>query len=206
MARARPRDINLNVATSDEVGEAPLYEIAGFPGLSTLQREEAERAAKRHGASTIEHRVRVTTLAAICEEHGVEGYEFLKIDVEGHEHAVLSGAELTRHRPKLLLVESTEPESPREVHHLWEPIVIEAGYIFAFFDGLNRYYVATECVDRIGRVQVPANPLDQFTTPSLLLLKEPEFRLAKRLRKFLLRHRRLRRTLFRRLKESPPPA
>jgi FkbM family methyltransferase len=50
--------------------------------------------------------VPVTTLDAVLEEAGAEpGFDFLSIDVEGHELEVLRGFDIGRWRPRLILLE-----------------------------------------------------------------------------------------------------
>ena len=53
---------------------------------SELRRRMGDFALHRH--ETIE----LTTLDAFCELHGIAAIDFLKLDVEGHELAVLQGA------------------------------------------------------------------------------------------------------------------
>jgi hypothetical protein len=57
---------------------------------------------------------------------------------------VLAGADWRRFRPKVVLVEAVAPGTMAPSHAEWEPILFGAGYGFAFFDGLNRFYVADE--------------------------------------------------------------
>ena len=120
---------------------------------------------KRGGACYImpEISVETTTLAAICREHVTGEVHFLKIDVEGAERAVLEGADFTMCRPWIVLVEATRPNSPEPSHALWEPILIDAGYRFVWFDGLNRFYVSAEQHDVLARhFLAPPNVFDQF--------------------------------------------
>ena len=42
----------------------------------------------------------VTTLRALCEQHAPSDIDFLKIDVEGAERAVIEGGDWRRFRPK----------------------------------------------------------------------------------------------------------
>jgi hypothetical protein len=67
---------------------------------------------------------------------------FLKVDVEGFEADVLRGMDFPLCRPWIVVVEAIMPNS-RDSNHAWEHLVTDQ-YRFAWFDGLNRYYVADE--------------------------------------------------------------
>ena len=87
----------------------------------------------------------------------VEEIDFLKVDVEGAERDVLAGADWRRFRPKVVLVEAVAPGTMAPSHAEWEPILLSNGYGFAFFDGLNRFYVADEAAALKARFpQTPA--------------------------------------------------
>jgi hypothetical protein len=81
---------------------------------------------------------------------------FLKIDVEGAERSVLQGCNFLRFRPWLLAIEATVPCTYTPSHEEWEHLVLGAGYEFALFNQINRYYVAREHVGRKGRIQTPS--------------------------------------------------
>lgn len=154
---ARPRDRNLGVAASDHAGRGTLH-VAPAPGRSTL---EPDHVVEELGAwRTIE--VPMATVAAIAADAGLERVDLLKIDVEGHERQVLAGADLARLRPRVVLVEATLPGSPTPSYEPWEPIVVDAGYVCALDDGLNRFYVAAGDAEAIAALRVPANVHDDF--------------------------------------------
>jgi hypothetical protein len=46
----------------------------------------------------------------------------------------------------------------------WEPILVDAGYVFTLFDGVNRFYVRGEDSAIIPRVSFPATVLDGFVS------------------------------------------
>ena len=112
---------------------------------------------REHGYAYVERTVAVTTLAILCDLYaGDRTIDFLKIDGEGHEAAVIRGGDWRRWRPRVVLVEATiAPES-------WEPTLLAADYAPAAFDGLNRYYVRAEDASWLPLLRAPANVLDDF--------------------------------------------
>ena len=90
--------------------------------------------------------VPITTLKKICDKYISENQEiaFLKIDVEGLEREVLEGADFTKYRPQVIVMEATLPNTDIPCYDKWEDILIDNGYHFVFTHGVNRYYVADE--------------------------------------------------------------
>ena len=140
IARDRQRDINLRIGLSNREGMARFHECLTEPGFSTFCEEQAE-VLRRQGYQIVEHSIPVTTLARVCEQYAGATIEFLKIDVESYEREVLEGADWSRYRPRVVLVEATRPGTNIPSHEHWEPLLLAADYLFSFFDGLNRYYV-----------------------------------------------------------------
>ncbi|MEW6450278.1 MAG: FkbM family methyltransferase [Pseudomonadota bacterium] len=143
-AAVRPRDKRLQTLVGAAPGDATYYLVEHFHGLSTTIPANAEAAQQEYGKPAKAMPVAMTTLRAICEGHGIKEIDFLKIDVEGAEKAVLSGNDWTRFRPKIVLAEALAPLTMLPAWDEWEPILTTNGYRFAFFDSLNRYYVAEE--------------------------------------------------------------
>lgn len=82
--------LNANhVALGATPGEAILHVYAETGGMNSLY----SRRGLSIGQPIGEERVRVTTLTDYCTEQGIEQIDFLKLDVEGHEMAVLKGGE-----------------------------------------------------------------------------------------------------------------
>jgi FkbM family methyltransferase len=161
LVTARPRDINLQCLVGAAPGEAKMY---GFPGtgLSTTDAETAARHAEA-GFSMTTAVLTVRTLAEICRQHAVDNVHFLKIDVEGAEQDVLRGADFRAIRPWIMLIEATRPGSEQETWLAWEPLVTKADYRFAWFDGLNRFYIAAERWDALRHAfRTPPNVFDQW--------------------------------------------
>lgn len=163
LREARPRDITLEVALSDHAGTAVLYDLSVGDGVATIDHGQAQRLSDAYNIIG-ENAVPIATLADVCAEHCDEStpISFLKVDVEGHERSVLAGADWTRWQPRIVLVEATEPLSTRQSHEPWEPILLDAGYAFAQFDGLNRWYARREERRLIEVLGVPVNVLDIY--------------------------------------------
>ncbi|WP_063889240.1 FkbM family methyltransferase [Burkholderia ubonensis] len=159
LVQDRPRDINLACALGERPGRLTLYEIDAR-GLSTNAPEIANRY-RESGRVYGEREVEVRTLADVCEAYAPRDIHFLKIDVEGFERKVLLGADFKRFRPWILVIESTEPNSPVDNSAEWESIVTDAGYEYAYFDGLNRFYVAAEHRDLKPRIALAPNVFDR---------------------------------------------
>ena len=162
----RPNDINLPLAIDEKFDSATMY-FFGETGLSTLDKDIAH-THKEKGMECFEKQIDVYTLNSIFEKYIPENQEvhFLKIDVEGLEKSVLRGNRWKRFRPWIVLVEATLPLSQSESHHEWEDIITSADYVYAYTDGLNRYYVAKEHSELINSFKYPPNVFDEFILAS----------------------------------------
>ena len=160
MTAGRPRDLNLNVGLSEKQGILTFFDAPMANGWSTFSPGQAENL-RAQGVEFIERSIPVTTLARVCEEHVEEPIQFLKIDVESHETEVMAGADWSRWRPRVVLIESNG-----WVH--WEPPLLAAGYHFALFDGINRFYVRDEDRHLLPRFATMANFADDFIPFSYL--------------------------------------
>lgn len=161
-ASRRTRDINLKVAVSDQEGETDINFIEDT-GLSTT----VDSFALQHqaaGWSTNKRKVKVTTLLAICRQHVKpdQPIHFLKVDIEGLEEAALRGNDWMVYRPWIVVVEATLPMTQTEAYANWEPVLMDANYAFAYADGLNRFYVATEQAGLLPAFKYPPNVFDGF--------------------------------------------
>lgn len=166
ITEARVDDINLNIAIGTVAGTARLF--AGPPesrGLSTMNQEFADGYLDK-GKAFEPIAVEVRTLAAVVEEHAQRTVDFLKVDVEGFELDVLASADWAIFRPRVIVVEATLPESTEPSHQEWEPMLLEAGYVFTLFDGLNRFYARSDEPELAARLSAPANVTDSFVTAS----------------------------------------
>jgi FkbM family methyltransferase len=161
LAAARGRDVNLNVGLSKRPGSLWFYESPTASTLSTFSADEAAAHARR-GHAFVRRRVPVTTLARVCRRYVSGPIDFLSIDVENHEREVIEGGDWRRWRPRVVLVEDYIPANGVPSHGRWEPLLLAADYHFAFFDGINRFYVRAEDRQLLPLLRTPANVLDDF--------------------------------------------
>jgi FkbM family methyltransferase len=154
LREARPRDINLHLGLSSKEGTLTFYEVPSRDGWSTFSRELADHFREKN-LQVNEHVIPVKTLAWVFDHFVDRTIDFLKIDVEGHEHEVVEGGDWRRWRPRVVLIEASDPSK-------WEPLLLSANYLLANFDGINRYYVRGEEPDLLAGFRVPVNGLDDF--------------------------------------------
>jgi FkbM family methyltransferase len=171
LERERPEEVNLGLAVGDIAGRSRLI-LLGDTGLSTLSETNAAvvEAASHGRTGSIE--VETITLDDLLVTHAKGRIvDFLKLDVEGLEGAILRAATFTATRPRILVVEATFPNSQEPTWQEWEPQLLAKDYLFAWFDGLNRFYVRTEDAWRLAWFRIPPCVFDNFVPNSVMLAK-----------------------------------
>ena len=161
LAQERERDINLNLAVGETEAELDFFELEGT-GLSTFDRETAERLSKEEGYKINNYQVPIVKLADICQQHLNCQIDFLKIDVEGWEEQVILGNDWSQFRPTVIVLEATIPNSPIRAENNIPEILKEKNYQQVYFDGLNDYYLANENSELIKHFATPPNVFDKF--------------------------------------------
>jgi FkbM family methyltransferase len=165
LAQGRPRDINLQLALGAEEGRRTLHvhhadtTVLGTSTLRTKAASETQQGDLRVESCEVE----VRTLAQVLDTHaGGRHIHFLKIDAEGAEREIIQGADWQRHRPELLVIEATRPNSTDRNDAAWSPLLAAAGYRAVWFDGLNAWFLREESMARAAAFQVPPNVFDDF--------------------------------------------
>ena len=168
--QSRSRDINLNIAIDAEAGLLDFYEITDYPELSTFSPQAANILSKS-GYKVECYPVERITGSELFEKYVHGPVDFLKIDVEGRELSVIKSIDFKLYRPKVLVIEATEPHHPFPgwsnfglitKFQEWETQLLDSHYIFAYFDGLNRFYVSEECKEILIFFQVGLCLWDNF--------------------------------------------
>jgi FkbM family methyltransferase len=157
---SRKDELVLEVALSDKTGLINFYDIPNT-GLSTISPDIAANHANA-GFQGGCRQVPCTPLSEILKNHSGKDIHFLKIDVEGHEEAVIRGNDWKVYRPWIVVVEATLPDSQTESYEEWEYILLDSDYQFVYADGLNRFYVAKEHNSLAKAFRYPPNIFDGF--------------------------------------------
>ncbi|MCZ7589028.1 MAG: FkbM family methyltransferase [Gaiella sp.] len=161
LCRFRERDVNLDVAVASEAGEADLWVTSPEPGLSSLVRPDDARLPR--GFTVSRTTVRKERLEDLLRKHAAgREIDFLKIDAEGAERDVLESLDLREFRPRIVVAEAVSALDFRPAHEEWEPLLVEAGYVAACFDGVNRFYVDGAEAHLVPALAYPITLLDRY--------------------------------------------
>jgi FkbM family methyltransferase len=160
LRQQRPGDIVIQAAVGGDSSVLPLFEIPGS-GISTLDSDIAAQHRERgfNVRETTTPLVPLSSVLALAETNDVH---WMKIDVEGYERQVLASWGDCQVLPWLVVVESTLPLTQIQSHEHWECLLLDKGYTFAYFDGLNRFYVSDRQAQLKQAFEAPPNVFDQF--------------------------------------------
>jgi FkbM family methyltransferase len=158
---ARPDETVVQAVVRRDPSPMMFYRV-GETGMATGVAEIAAEHIKA-GWDVSAVLVESRTLADVLAPFRGQDVHWMKIDVEGMEQDVLESWSASDVRPWIVLLESTKPNSPELNHHYWENIIISYGYTFAYFDGLNRFYVSNEHLELLPRLNLPPNYFDNFS-------------------------------------------
>jgi len=120
--RARPRDINLEIAVDQEEKTLPFFEFDPA-GVSTFSNDAAERNLRMGFRPLGSRMIQCLPLRQVFARHAgrFPCVDYLNIDVEGMELAVLKSNDWDKHRPSVVTVEMIHerenPHSPFATSH-----------------------------------------------------------------------------------------
>jgi FkbM family methyltransferase len=157
----RSEDVNLQCAVGGASGNI-IFNVTPAGGLSTGSGRRLAEIINFEHSITRPIVVPVITLDQLFTQTCGKEVDFLKIDAEGMEDDILNGTSFVHYRPKIVVVEATMANSQKPAHQGWEPMFLHKGYRFAWFDGLNRFYVRSEDEWRLSFFEVPPCYFDNF--------------------------------------------
>jgi FkbM family methyltransferase len=147
----RVRDLNLGLAIGAERSRIDLH-IVGDTGLTSTIQSVAKSHEKSGYSITEVLAVDLIPLEDLFTDFcGNKTVDFLKVDVEGGESNVLNPCAFELCRPRIILAENSNG---------YHESLLEKGYIFCWYDGLNRWYVRTEDEWRCDLIARPVSLWD----------------------------------------------
>jgi FkbM family methyltransferase len=186
---ARPEESVFELAIGKTEGTVCLFEIANT-GMSTCDPEIALMHEKNgHHVSQIE--VVSWPLHKLLDKFADREIHWLKLDVEGAEKQVIESWQPSSARPWVLSIEGTKPNLSEPNHHAWDSLIIELGYTFAYFDGLNRYYVSEFHPELLNAFGPGPNIFDDFVLESQVSLENNNIFFQKMLNELRVKHENL---------------
>lgn len=135
---ARPHSRVVHAAAGNRSGSVKLTVVEGEQGVATLSSTTPDRERiAREGGHTREVDVPIVTLNEILA-HVREPIDFVSIDVEGAELDVLTGFDLARFKPRVLIIEDNSNGADRRV----SDYLAQRGYREQFRVEQNVFYTA----------------------------------------------------------------
>lgn len=139
----RLKDTPVYAAVSNTESEVVFTEY-NMHELNTIdQRTVSELKSDQNVQVVGEHRLKTRTLTDILQEYLPTGQaiDFLSIDVEGHDWEVLQSLDLSRYRPRLIVIEMhsfhLENYAANEIY----TYLTANGYVFSGYAVWNGYFI-----------------------------------------------------------------
>ncbi len=160
----RPADVNVLAGISDTAGQLIFHRNDSNLDLSTFDSGLAATYRDRGDVIT-DTPVEVMTSTELCERYlGDRRIDFMKVDTEGHELAVLAGHDFERFPVRVLLAEGGAHRATIAEQ------MAKAGMQLVLFDGNNIWFTSVdedpEFVDLLAR---PATPVIDWYHPQIYL-------------------------------------
>ena len=131
----RPQDTNIACAVSKQKDTAKYWRQGLWSDLNSL--EKLERTRNEEGWREIE--IQTDTLTNLIDQTSYKDrpIDFLSIDVEGHNLAVLQSLDFERYRPKVICVETWDSKIEEVLQSDLYVFLIAQGYVLVNWPNLN---------------------------------------------------------------------
>lgn len=117
--RIRPRDRFVQACVSDTVGAVDFHVFQG-DALSSISGKALFDDPEKYAVKRIEQLTTRRLDDILTNENAPPQFEFLSIDVEGHDEAVLRSINLARFAPQIILIELNGSDfNPANASHSW---------------------------------------------------------------------------------------
>lgn len=137
----RPRDLAVCALISDLDGPRTFYNIQNNV-LSTTEEQNIQSYANE-GMSVVPAEMQAQTLTEVLEKAGApKNFDLLNIDVEEHDLEALRSLDLSRHKPRLIVVEDETFDPHRSADNPICLYLSEHGYRLEGFVIKNLYFMS----------------------------------------------------------------
>ena len=140
---ARPKDLNINIAVSDNLKDVELFFFHKKSPINTIDKKTSE--FQKAKVSQIKN-IKANSLTNILDNSIYKNnkIDLLTIDVEGHELNVLNGLNFNIYSPKVIVVEFLDLNVKKlEIKNLNIDVVINSE-LYNFL--LSKNYTLTNCI------------------------------------------------------------
>lgn len=164
--KERPGDKVIHAAIGETSGPVSFFSIdneGASMGISTCDPDLAN-SYRDKGLQVIEQVVPGLTIDSLLEQSDAPEVHWLKIDIEGFEAKAIYGWTNLTVKPWVVIVESTTPQTQIKCYQEWEPKLLDKGYEFVYFDGLNRFYLSKAQAELKNKFTYPPCYFDNFIT------------------------------------------
>ena len=140
---SRPSDHNVSIAVSNKIGEADLFYFHDKSPINTIDKKTSQfQNAKVQSIK----KVKTNTLNNIIKssKYSDKKFDFLSIDVEGHELQVLQGLDFSMYSPDVIVVEYLDLSvSKLEIKNLNIENIINSE-VYKYLTSIN--YILVNCI------------------------------------------------------------
>jgi len=146
LKKNRPNSIICHCAAGEADEDAIFYANARG-SLSTLDKTKEENFQLNYGSyfsGFEEQHVKKARLSTLLDTHHLGEIDILSLDIEGYEVEAMKGLDLTRHRPKVLVIESDSSQHDAQL----DALILPYGYTKSVKLSVNQYYVSDKEMDK----------------------------------------------------------
>lgn len=146
LKKNRPNSIICHCAAGETDEDAVFYANARG-SLSTLDKTKETHFQHNYGSffSGFEEqyvkKARISSLLDACQ---IDDIDILSLDIEGYEVEALKGLDLSRHRPKVMIIESDDSQHEAQL----DALILPHGYTKSVNLDVNLFYVRDKKMDK----------------------------------------------------------
>jgi FkbM family methyltransferase len=147
LKKNRPNSIICHCAAGEADEDAIFYANARG-SLSTLDKSKENDFQRDYGtyfSGFEEQHVVKARLSTLLDKYQIDDIDILSLDIEGYEVEAMKGLDLSRHRPKVMVIESDSAEHEAQLDEL----ILPHGYIKSVKLTVNVYYVCNREMDAL---------------------------------------------------------